>query len=173
MDDGRQAFLEATMPYLDVVYRVARHAGHDHHRAEDVVQETYLRAYANFAGHRGESARAWLVTICLNLVRSERRRLARRVAEVPLSGEDAYPIAGRNVADEVVAGWERERVAQALERLPEHHRLAVVLMDLGGLTAAEVAAQLDRPRSTVLSWAHRGHRQLAALLASEEADRDL
>lgn len=173
IDETRQGFLEATLPHLDVLYRVARHAGHDHHRAEDIVQETYLRAYAHFAGHRGPSTRAWLVTICLNLVRSDGRRRARSLAEVPLSDDDSYPMDGSDVADQALAGLDRERVARALEQLPEHHRLAVVLMDLAGLSAAEVAAQLGRPRNTVLSWAHRGHRQVAALLATEEADREL
>ena len=58
------------MPHLDVVYRVARHTSRDHHHAEDLVQETYVRAFAAFAGHRGPSTKAWLVTICLNLARS-------------------------------------------------------------------------------------------------------
>jgi RNA polymerase sigma-70 factor, ECF subfamily len=173
MDEAREAFLEATLPHLDVLYRVARHAGQDHHRAEDIVQETYLRAYANFASHRGPSTRAWLVTICLNLVRSDGRRRARRVVEVPLPDGDPYPTAGRDVADEVLARLDGQQVAHALAQLPEHHRLAITLMDLAGLTAAEVAAELGRPRNTVLSWAHRGRRQLAALLISEDADREM
>jgi RNA polymerase sigma-70 factor, ECF subfamily len=173
MDDSRQAFLDATLPHLDVLYRVARHAGQDHHRAEDLVQETYLRAYKAFAGHRGPSTRAWLVTICLNLIRSEGRRRARRVSEVPLPEGDSYRGGARDVADEALAALDGQRVARALDRLPEHHRLAVVLMDLAGFSASEVAAQLGRPRNTVLSWAHRGHRQLAVLLAREEAEREL
>jgi RNA polymerase sigma-70 factor (ECF subfamily) len=173
MDESRQAFLEATLPHLDVLYRVARHAGQDHHLAEDLVQETYLRAYVNFASYRGPSARAWLVTICLNLIRSEGRRRARRVIEAPLPEGDSYARGGRDVADQALAALDGERVARALDRLPEHHRLAVVLMDLAGLSASEVAAELGRPRNTVLSWAHRGHRQLAAVLAREEADREL
>lgn len=173
MDETGQAFLEATLPHLDVVYRVARHAGRDHHRAEDVVQETYLRAYAGFAGHRGPSTRAWLVAICLNLVRSEERRRARRVVEAPPAEADVYPAAGRDVADEVLAGLDGERVTRALQRLPEEQRRAIVLMDLAGFTAAEVAAQLGCSRNTVLSWVHRGHRRLAALVAREDADRDL
>lgn len=173
MDETRHAFLEATLPHLDLLYRVARHAVHDHHRAEDVVQETYLRAFANFANHRGPSTRAWLVAICLNLVRSEGRRRAHRLVETPLPEADLYPAAGRDVADEVLARFDGERVARALDRLPEHYRLAIVLMDLAGLSAAEAAAQLDCPRNTVLSWAHRGHRRLAALLVSEGADYEL
>ncbi len=173
MDEAAQAFLEATLPHLDVLYRVACHSGHDHYRAEDVVQETYLRAYAGFAGHRGPNTRAWLVTICLNLVRSEGRRQARRIVEAPLSDADAFPETGRDVADEVLARLDGERVARALQRLPQQQRLVIVLMDLAGLSASEVAAQLGCSRNTVLSWVHRGHRRLAALLVREGADRDL
>ena len=82
-EEGR-AFLEAALPHLDVIYCVARYASKDHHRAEDLVQETYMRAYAAFASHRGPSTKAWLVTICLNLARSEGRRQARRPVEAPL-----------------------------------------------------------------------------------------
>ncbi len=172
MDEDGQAFLEATLPHLDVLYRVARHAGNDHHRAEDLVQETYLRAYANFAGHRGPNTRAWLVAICCNLARSEGRRRSRRVVEAPLPEADVYPAAGREVADEVVADLDAEQVARALARLPEEQRLAIVLMDLAGLTAAEVADQLGCPRNTVLSRVHRGHRRLATLLSREDIGRD-
>jgi RNA polymerase sigma-70 factor, ECF subfamily len=174
MNDSRQAFLEATLPHLDVVYRVARYANHDHHQAEDLVQETYLRAYAGFAGHRGPSTRAWLVTICLNLARSEGRRRSRRVVEAPLlHDDDVHEDHGRGVADEVVAGLDRERVARALAQLPEEQRLAIVLMDLAGQTAAEVAAQLGCSRNTVLSRVHRGHRRLAGILAREDVDHEL
>lgn len=173
MEENGQAFLEATLPHLDVLYRVARHAGQDHHRAEDLVQETYLRAYAGFATHHGPSTRAWLVAICLNLVRSEGRRQARRVAEASLGEADLYPAEGRDVADEVVAGLDGEVVVRALKRLPEEQRLAIVLMDLAGLTASEVAAEFDCSRNTVLSRVHRGRRRLAAFLAREDAGRDL
>lgn len=173
MDEAGQEFLEATLPHLDAVYRVARHAGQDHHRAEDIVQETYLRAYAGFRDHRGPSTRAWLVAICLNLVRSEWRRRARRVVEAPMLDEDAYPVTGRDAADEVLAGLDRDRVARALQRLPEEQRVAIVLMDLAGMTASEVAGQLGCSRNTVLSRVHRGHRRLATLLVREGSDRDL
>ncbi len=173
MDENGQEFLEATLPHLDVLYRVARHAGHDHHRAEDLVQETYLRAYSAFASHRGPNTRAWLVAICLNVVRSDGRRRARRVAESPFPEADVYPAGGRDVEEEALAGLDGKRVGQALRRLPEEQRLAIVLMDLAGLTAAEVAAQLHCPRNTVLSRVHRGRRRLAALLSREDAGRDV
>jgi RNA polymerase sigma-70 factor, ECF subfamily len=173
LDENGQGFLAATLPHVDVLYRVARHAGQDHHRAEDLVQETYLRAYASFATHRGPSTRAWLVAICLNLVRSEGRRQARRVTEAALPEADLYAGEGRDVADEVVAGLDGEVVARALRRLPEEQRLAIVLMDLAGLTASEVAGELGCSRNTVLSRVHRGRRRLAEFLAREDAGRDL
>lgn len=173
MDDGAQAFLDATLPFLDVVHRVARQASRDHHLAEDLVQETYLHAFAGWAGHRGVSTKAWLVSICLNLARSDGRRRARRVVEAPLHDDDIYPNSGPGVFDEVVADLERERVDQALAQLPEEQRVAIVLMDLSGLTAAEVAAQLGCPRNTVLSRVHRGHRRLARILAQEEAGHEV
>jgi RNA polymerase sigma-70 factor (ECF subfamily) len=173
LDETGQAFLAATLPHLDVLYRVARHAGQDHHRAEDVVQETYLRAYASFATHHGPSTRAWLVAICLNLVRSEGRRQARRAPEAPMPEADLCPGQGRDVAEEVVAGLDGELVARALKQLPEEQRVAIVLMDLAGMTASEVAGELDCSRNTVLSRVHRGRRRLAAIVAREDAGRDL
>jgi RNA polymerase sigma-70 factor, ECF subfamily len=173
MDETGHEFLDATLPHLDVLYRVARHAGRDHHQAEDLVQETYLRAYAAFASHRGPSTRAWLVAICLNLARSDGRRRSRRVAESPLAEEDVLPAEDRDVADEALAGLDAERVGRGLSRLPEEQRLAIVLMDLAGLTAAEVAAQLRCSRNTVLSRVHRGRRRLATILSREDAGRDL
>ncbi|HEX9529166.1 MAG TPA: sigma factor, partial [Streptosporangiaceae bacterium] len=74
MGDDHRAFLDATLPYVDVVYQVARHAAGNGQDAEDLVQETYLRAYAHFDQYRGGSFRAWLAAICLNVARSEGRR---------------------------------------------------------------------------------------------------
>lgn len=173
MKESGKAFLEAALPHLDAVYRVARYTSRDHHQAEDLVQETYLRAYAAFAGHDGPSTRSWLVTICLNLARSEGRRRSRRVTEVPLPEGDVHEQSGPGVVDQVMAGLERERVARALAQLPEEQRVAVVLMDLAGQTASEVAAQLGCPRNTVLSRVHRGHRRLAVILAREDVDHEL
>jgi len=62
MNDQGRALLDAALPHMDVTYQVARHASRDHHHAEDLVQATYLRAFAAFEGHRGPSTKAWLVT---------------------------------------------------------------------------------------------------------------
>lgn len=172
MDDQGRAFIEAALPHLDVVYRVARHASRDGHHAEDLVQETYLRAFAAFGSHRGPSTKAWLVTICLNLARSEGRR-ARRVVETALPEPYEPAALGASVPEEALANIDRASVSRALARIPEEQRLAIVLMDLAGHTASEVAEMLGCPRNTVLSRAHRGRQRLASLLVEEDINRDV
>ena len=109
MGGDHRAFLEATLPHVDVVYQVARHAAGAGQDPEDLVQETYLRAFAAFGSYRGENTRAWLAAICLNAARSEARRRRRRPWEVPAHAPlDALPAAraeeARDVADVVIAG---------------------------------------------------------------------
>jgi RNA polymerase sigma-70 factor (ECF subfamily) len=173
MEEGARPFLDETLPYLDLLYRVARNAGHDHHLAEDVVQETYLRAYAAFGQRRGDNTRAWMVSICLNLIRSEGRRRRRRPTETPLyEAADAEAI-DVGVPEAALARLDRDALSQALTKLPRDQRLAIVLMDLAGLTAAEAGEALGCPRNTVLSWVHRGRRRLAAYLVEQDFSRDV
>jgi RNA polymerase sigma-70 factor (ECF subfamily) len=164
------AFLEATLPHVGVVYQVARHAAGAGQDPEDLVQETYLRAFAAFGSYRGENTRAWLAAICLNVARSEARRRRRRPWEVPAQALlDALPVASadeaRDVADVVIAGLDVQAVARCLAQLPEPQRLCIVLMDVAGYTAREAAEALGCPRGTVLARVHRGRRKLAQLLA--------
>ena len=179
MSDTERAFLEATLPHLDAVHALARRLAPGRSRAEDLVQETYLRAFAGFSGYRGGSTRAWLTAICLNVARGEWRRQSRRVAETPLDLDEAWPSAaggwasGQDVPAAAQANIDREAVSQALTKLPEEQRLAIVLMDLAGNTASEVAAMIGAPRGTVLARAHRGRRKLAQLLGTQGVDCDL
>ena len=173
MDDQGRAFLEAAMPHLDAVYRVARYASRDHHHAEDLVQETYLRAFAAFGGHRGPSTKAWLVTICLNLARSQGRRRARRVVETAMPEPYEPEAPGVSVPEEALANIDRAAVSRALAQLPDEQRQAIVLMDLAGHSASEVAEMLKCPRNTVLSRAFRGRQRLASLLVEEDMNRDV
>ena len=173
MGADHRVFLEATLPHMDVVYQVARQAAGDGQDPEDLVQETYLRAYAGFGSYRGENARAWLAAICLNVARSQARRRRRRPWEVtgsgllevlPLSRADGGEGAA-DVADVVIAGLAAEEVSRCLGRLPEPQRVCIVLMDVAGYTAKEAAETLGCPRGTVLARVHRGRRRLARLLA--------
>jgi len=164
MGTDHRAFLEATLPHLDVVYQVARRAAGDGQDPEDLVQETYLRAYAAFGSWRGGNARAWLAAICLNAARSAARRRRRRPWEVPMARAGGGQHAA-DVADVVIAGLDAQAVSRCLALLPEPQRVCIVLMDVAGYTAAEAAQVLGCPRGTVLARVHRGRRRLARALA--------
>jgi len=172
-------FLEATLPHLDAVYQVARQWARDGQNPEDLVQETYLRAYAAFGSYRGGNARAWLAAICLNVARSQARRRRRRPWEVtgsglldvlPRSRADGGEGAG-DVVDVVIAGLDAEQVSRCLGLLPEPQRACIVLMDVAGYSAREAAEVLGCPRGTVLARVHRGRRKLAQLLAEAGVSR--
>ena len=173
MGADHRAFLDATIPCLDAVWQVARLAAGEGQEPEDLVQETFLRAYAAFGSYRGGDMRAWLATICLNVARSQARRRRRRLWEVPggslldaLPGSSAERADGAaDVADVVIAGLDADEVARCLSLLPEPQRMCIVMMDVAGYTAREAAEVLGCPRGTVLARVHRGRRKLAQLLA--------
>jgi RNA polymerase sigma-70 factor (ECF subfamily) len=165
-----EEFLRATLPALDLVHNLARRLVPGRADAEDLVQETYLRAWQAWtAGRPPRRVEPWLATICLNLGRDRARRAATRL-EVAAEALDDLPDA-TDVEAEAIARGRRAQVERALWALPEPQRLAVTLMDLGGFTAAEAAAIIGSPRGSVLAWAHRGRKALARLVREQEANR--
>lgn len=168
-----RAFLERTMPHLDAVTRVARNLTDNRGEAEDLVQETYLRAFAAFDGHHGTNTRGWLVTICVNLARSRWRARARRPHEDPVADLPERATDELDVADLVYREIQREQVRVALRTLSPEQREAIVLTDIAGHTAAEAAQIIGCPRGTVLARVHRGRRRLAVALEEAGANRDL
>lgn len=161
--DERSAFLDAALPHVDAVTNLAHNLTRTRQDAEDLVQETYLRAFERFDQYRGGSFRAWLATICLNLARSDGRRRSRRPVEVLTDDFETEAAAGSVTAD-VTGSLDRAVLRAALDTLPEPQRLCILMMDVAGYTAAETAHALDCPRGTVLARVHRGRRRLAQLL---------
>ena len=159
-------FLQATLPALDLVHNLARRFGHERADAEDLVQDTYLRAWQAWTnGNRPQQVEAWLATICLNLGRDRLRRASKRLEVV---GDPAQePAAEVDVAAAAIGRVERARVERALWTLPEEQRTAIALMDIVGFTAAEVATITGSPRGTVLARVHRGRKTLARLVGEE------
>ena len=165
-----EEFLRATLAASDLVFNLARRLVPDRADAEDLVQETYLRAWQAWtAGRPPRRVEPWLATICLNLGRDRARRAATRL-EVTIDTLADHPD-GTDVAAEAIQRVQRAQVERALWALPEHQRLAVTLMDLGGFTAAEVARMLGHPRGTVLARVHRGRKALARAVREQEGDR--
>jgi RNA polymerase sigma-70 factor (ECF subfamily) len=148
-----------------VLHALARRLAPRPADAADLVQETYLRAYAAWTRQRPRDTGAWLATICLNVGRDHLRRHAQHqaalapglVPELP-SGLDTE----QQALDLVSAG----RVQAMLMTLPEAQRIAVTLMDVCGFTAHQVADITGAPRGTVLARVHRGRKRLALSLTS-------
>jgi RNA polymerase sigma-70 factor (ECF subfamily) len=163
-------FLAATLPALDLVYNLARRLV-DASQVEDLVQETYLKAYGAWLdARRPRNAKAWMATICLNTGRSWLRRVSAR-AEWSVADPPHIP-APFDIEEEALRAVSRDRVHEALWKLPEAQRVAIVLMDLGGFTAAETAKITGSPRGTVLARVHRGRKRLLQVLAPEVVDRE-
>ncbi|HZB00743.1 MAG TPA: sigma-70 family RNA polymerase sigma factor [Actinomycetota bacterium] len=166
--EEHEQFLHATMGTMDLVYNLARRFTDRSEDTEDLVQETYLAAYRAWREHRRpRRVEPWIATICLNLARSRYRTKARRPIEVAIEGRDfrAPEVADPEQAAEAVL--EQEALRRAMRLLPEEQRVAITLVDLGGLSTTEAAGAMGTPRGTVLSRLHRGRRGLAALLWAE------
>jgi RNA polymerase sigma-70 factor, ECF subfamily len=160
-----EEFLAATLPHADLLQTLALRLAPHPADAADIVQDTYLRAFAAWPRRRPDDVGAWLATICLNAGRDERRRHARRSAVFRGPVPD---LPGR--ADTAEAALERlgtARIKAALWALPDAQRIAITLMDVCGFTAAQVAAITGAPRGTVLARVHRGRKTLALSLAAE------
>lgn len=157
-------FIAAMLPALDLVYNLARGIVSDPDVVEDVVQETYVRAFEAWtAGRKPRKVEPWLATICLNVGRSYWRRASTRREVLTTEGvADTEP--RDDVERDALRSIERQAIHDALWRLPEAQRLTITLMDLDGFTAAEVGRIMKAPRGTVLARAHRGRKKLAGLI---------
>ena len=168
-------FQTQTMPFMQGLYSAALRMTRNQADAEDLVQETYLKAYRSFGSFtEGTNLRAWLYRILTNTYISSYRAKQRRpdVEEIE-DIEDLYlyrrlpssdQIHGASAEDVVFAGITDESVKSALESLPEAFRIAVLLADVEGFSYAEIAEITDSPMGTVMSRIHRGRRALQKAL---------
>ena len=168
--EDAEAFLQMTLAHLDAVHALARRLVRD--QADDLVQETFLKAYAAWTAGPPRDPRAWLVTICLNTARSWYRRDAAR-PEVLRRAAGEGEVATADTAAEAIGRVRAQAVHDALWLLPEPQRIAIALMDLAGFTAREVAVLTESPRGTVLARVHRGRKALAAGLTAHAPDSDV
>ena len=159
---GREQRFEAeALPHIRSLYGTAYRMTRNAHDAEDLVQETMLRAYRAFDGYTPDTnIRAWLYTI-LHRVRTDAyRRFARspQTVELPEQGLAVAP-----PQDALARG--QEDIARALDGLPEAFRCAVVLRDVQDFTYDEIAKILQVPIGTVMSRIHRGRALLRQALS--------
>jgi RNA polymerase sigma-70 factor (ECF subfamily) len=171
----RVRFEEDALDLADQVFRVARGLVNSREEAEDLMQETYARAFRSWQSFtRGTNLRAWLLRILTNLNIDRARRAQRRPETQPLEEGDYYlynkieQSAGRPLEEEqVVERLSQDDVVGALSSVPHDFRDVLVLVDIGDFSYQDAAQILDIPIGTVMSRLHRARR----LLKSELAER--
>ena len=175
IDDPSARFVRDVLPFVDQLYRAARRYTRSTADAEDLVQETMVKAYAGFHTFTvGTNIRAWLFRILTNTWITSYRTAARRPDEVLAADvTDIRPSASQNQSAElaVLEAMGDEDVRDALQALPEHQRLVVYYADVEGFRYKEIAAILDTPLGTVMSRLHRGRTNLRTLLVDIAAAR--
>jgi RNA polymerase sigma-70 factor, ECF subfamily len=143
------------------VYTLAFRLTGDRHEAEDVAQEAYLRVYRSLRSFRGESRfETWLHRVVANAAINHMRDKA-RFGDLVDEPERIMRIAGEATTDNVPA---REELATAMAQLPDAQRVAVVLKDVYGFSAAEIAERLGTTEGAVKLRLHRGRRNLKNLI---------
>ena len=157
---SQERFEAEALPYLRRLYGIAYRMTRNAYDAEDLVQETFLRAYRSFDRYTpGTNIRAWLYTILQRVRTDALRRRARRPEAVELL-EDTLAVPPPQ--GELASGG--EEIASALARLPESFRVAVLLRDIEEFSYEEIARILEVPMGTVMSRIHRGRALLRQAL---------
>lgn len=169
-------FADQAMEFMPSLYTAALRMTRNAADAEDLVQETYLKAYRAFASfQQGTNLKAWLYKILTNTFINAYRSRKRRPEQTEIEDvEDLYlyrrlgglegAAAGRSAEDEVLDLFSEGEIKDAIESLPEQFRLAVLLADVEGFSYKEIAEILDIPIGTVMSRLHRGRRALQKTL---------
>ena len=178
-------FAEQAMPFMDSLYSAALRMTRNPSDAEDLVQETYLKAYRGFGGFQeGTNLKAWLYRILTNSYINVYRKKQRQPDESDLAEvEDLFlyrRIGGaetatrsRSAEDELLELLTEHEVKEALESLPENFRMPVLLADVEGFSYKEIAAILDIPIGTVMSRLHRGRKAMQKALHDYAVERGL
>lgn len=175
MTENSSARFEAeALPLLDQLYGGALRMTRNPADAEDLVQETYMRAYQAFDSFKpGTNLKAWLYRIMTNLYINSYRKAQRQPSQLPTEEITDYQLlqssqhlsTGLESAEvEALKLLPNSQITEALNNLPEEYRMVVYYADVEGLAYKEIAEIMDTPLGTVMSRLHRGRKQLRAVL---------
>ena len=168
-DQPLAGFEEQAMPLFDALYNFARWLAHDSNDAEDLVQETYLKALRSFASFQsGTNFRAWIFRILRNNFLSSRSKLDRRMTVAMDSGEDGPELAVDTETPETILmnRSNSQLVQRAIEDLPVHYRETLLLCEVEEMSYQEIAEILSIPIGTVMSRLARARKAVRESLRS-------
>lgn len=163
----RARFERAMLPHLDAAYNLARWLTGSSQHAEDLAQDSYVRALSFFDGFHGEDGRAWLLAIVRNtcydwLKKNRRYEQARGDAEEVDRAADGAP----DPEEQQLRQADRRTVQENLEKLPEEYREVLVLRELEGMSYKQIARVTDAPIGTVMSRLARARKRLGQMLGA-------
>ena len=180
-EERRERFTDEAMQYVDQLYSAALRYTRKPSDAEDLLQETLVKAFDKFHQFRpGTNLRAWLYRILTNTYINMYRKRERRPTEVSAESTEGFSLYDRVAGgtttaaeNEVLARLTDVEVTEALAALPEDFRMAVYLADVEGFSYAEIAEIMDTPIGTVMSRLHRGRGRLQRALYDYARERGL
>jgi RNA polymerase sigma-70 factor, ECF subfamily len=179
----RDLFEEQAMPFIDQLYGAAMRMTRNPSDAEDLVQETFVKAYSAFKQfEQGTNLKAWLYRILTNTFINTYRKKQREPYQGTIDDLEDWQLGGaesttatssRSAEAEAIDHLPDSAVKDALQAIPEDFRLAVYFADVEGFSYQEIAEIMKTPIGTVMSRLHRGRRLLRDLLTSYAAERGL